>query len=279
MTTPCEVILYAENKAIASQVVADIEANSFRLEKKYNFYSDDSFVAALNSRMTNRLSIDSETRDVLTNVRELSQQTNGNFDITAGTLKQCLSLGSVKAVEACQETIKSHLGINSWNIEEDEIVFNNDIVQIDLGGVIKEYAVDQAGQIADQSGLSALINFGGDIYVNGAKPNGESFAVAIKNPKDKQQNLAVIQLQNQGLTTSAHYERSTEVEGKKYSHIIGDTRGDLKILSATVISDSVLTSGIFSTSLMLDSSLEVSNKLGVILIDEQLRLHQNIFKE
>lgn len=279
MTTPCEVVLYANNKSYAAEIASRIESNSFRLEKKYNFYSNDSFISAINTRKINHLTLDTETHKILTTVRRLSKQTEGLFDITAGTLKQCRSLATIKQVEACQKRLKSKVGINSWRIEGTKIIFRDLETQIDLGGVVKEYAVDQAGEIARQAGLSALVNFGGDIYVNGEKPDGQAFRIAIKNPKKPKQQLAIIQLKNQGLTTSAHYERSTKVEGKKYSHIIGEKTGALKILSATVISDSVLTSGIFSTSLMLNASLQLSNELGVILIDDQLRLHQNILAE
>ncbi len=278
MTTPCEVILYAEKETLAKKVAAEIEQNTFRLEKKYNFFSNDSIVSVINIRDTNRLEIDAETTEVLSIVRELSQQTDYNFDITVGTLKQCLSRESVSAVEECRERLKAHIGFNSWDIQGNELVFANPHVKIDLGGVIKEYAVDQAGKVARKAGLSALISFGGDIYVNGTKPDGQPFRVAIKNPKDPKQQLAIIQLQDQGLTTSAHYERSTRIEGKRYSHIVGEEKGDLKILSATVISPSVLESGIYSTSLMLNPTLSVSAHLGLILVDEQLRLHQNIFK-
>lgn len=276
MTTPCQLVLYTKNRGLAIRVADDIKKNSFRLEKKYNYYSEDSFVTKINKRKGNTIRIDSETRAVLSTVKKLSKKTNGNFDITVGTLKQCLKLNSIVAVEACRKKLKPHIGINSWDIEGDRLTIGNLHTQIDLGGVIKEYAVDQAGKIAKNAGISALINFGGDIYVNGSKPDGQSFGVAIKNPKNPEQKLAIIQLRDQGLATSAHYERSTKIEGKNYSHIIGESQGKLRILSATVISGSVLTSGIFSTSLMLDSSLQVSNKLGLILIDDQLRLHQNI---
>jgi len=49
------------------------------------------------------------------------------------------------------------------------------------------------------------------------------------------------------------------------------------ILSATVISHSVLTSGIYSTSLMVNSNLVIEGDINVVMIDEELRLHQNIF--
>lgn len=277
MTTPCEVVLYAESKETANKIRTDIEANSFRLEKKYNFYSNDSLVSAINNRKENRLTIDEETRKILVYVRELSIKTNELFDITIGTLKQCFGLGSIEEVEACRQRLKNCIGLDSWSLEGNELVFSDLRTNIDLGGVIKEYAVDQAGLIARQAALPALINFGGDIYANSVKPDGQPFNIAIKNPKNTKHNLAIIKIKNQGLATSADYERGTTIEGRRFSHIIGDKQGELKILSTTVISGSVLTSGIYSTSLMLNPALPVSSKLGLIFVDDQLRLHQNIY--
>lgn len=280
MTTPCEVQLYAKTENEAKKIASLIERNTRRLEKKYNFFSDDSLVSTLNNRVgTNNIRIDKETYNVLSFVRTLSVKTKGSFDITVGTLKQCSKLPSIYEVEACRAKLEPYIGLDKWSLMGDEVHFSNDIVKIDLGGVIKEYAVDQAAQIAKSVNMSALINFGGDIYVNGNKPDGAPFTVALKNPKNPIETIALLKLSNQGLTTSAHYERSTVIEGKNYSHIIGGTEScndNCAILSATVISDSVLTSGIYSTSLMINARLVVDASVNVVLIDEDLRIHQNI---
>ena len=281
MTTPCEIQLYAKGKDDAIRVARLIENNTRRLEKKYNFFSENSFLTRLNTRTENHIEIDDETRDVLSLVRVLSEKTQGLFDITVGTLKQCSTLATVDEVESCRARLTPLIGPDSWEVKGNYIRFSNSEVKLDLGGVIKEYAVDQGGGIVRKENIPALINFGGDIYVNDIKPDGSKFSVAIKNPNDTRQSIAILQLANQGLTTSAHYERSTLVEGKKYSHIIAkeaDFNSPLKvnILSATVVSDSVLTSGIYSTSLMIKPTLEVADDISVVLVDEQLRLHQNI---
>ncbi len=281
MTTKCEVQLYAKQAKDATRVARLIEENSRRLEKKYNFFSQDSLIAKLNNRTQPTMDIDQETQQVLSFVKTLSIKTQGCFDITTGTLKQCAKLPTREKIDACRARLLPFTGPNKWALQDNKIHFLNEHVKLDLGGVIKEYAVDQAGQIAKQYNMPALINFGGDIYVNGDKPDGSAFSVAVKNPKDPTQNIAILKLRNQGLTTSAHYERSTVVEGKSYSHIINntnaksDTNGQT-ILSATVISDSVLTSGIYSTSLMINPSLPIDKNINVVLVDEHLRLHQNI---
>lgn len=285
MTTPCEVQLYAADAKAADKVARLIEKNTRRLEKKYNFFSDDSLIAKINNREKAVVNIDKETHYVLSLVQTLSAKTKGSFDITVGTLKQCAKLTTVAKIEACRTRLQPFIGADKWRLTENSIHFSNEFVKLDLGGVIKEFAVDQAGEIAKNENMAALINFGGDIYVNGNKPDGSPFNVAIKNPKNPQENIAILQLSNQGLTTSAHYERSTVVEGESYSHIINanssnnndKTSNTSAILSATVISHSVLTSGIYSTSLMVNSNLVIEGDINVVMIDDELRLHQNIF--
>ena len=300
MTTPCEVQLYAADAKSADKVARLIENNTRRLEKKYNFFSDDSLIAKINNREQAIVNIDKETHHVLSLVQTLSATTQGSFDITVGTLKQCAKQTTVAKIEACRARLKPFIGADKWRLTENSLHFSNEFVKLDLGGVIKEFAVDQAGEIAKNENMAALINFGGDIYVNGNKPDGSPFNVAIKNPKNPKENIAILQLSNQGLTTSAHYERSTLVEGKSYSHIINasssnsnssnanssnanekqhndKTSNASAILSATVISHSVLTSGIYSTSLMVNSTLVIEGDINVVMIDDELRLHQNIF--
>jgi len=286
MATPCQVILYSATKSQANKVASAIEKNSRRLELKYNFFDPRSFLSTLNHRADKHrigkapavFELDDETTNILHKVKQLSLDTLGHFDISVGTIKHCSNLATATAIDTCRHDLKQFAGPDSWRITDHTIEFSNAWVKLDLGGVIKEYAVDQAGVIARNANMPALINFGGDIYVNGLKPDGSQFAVAIKNPKQPAENIAVIELTNQALTTSAHYERSEVIDGDLYSHIIGQpTSTAHTILSATVISDCVLTSGIYSTALLLDPSLELAANVGVLLIDQQLRAHQNIF--
>lgn len=112
---------------------------------------------------------------------------------------------------------------------------------------------------------SALINFGGDIYALGCKPNGQPFSVGIKNPLNPKEYITHANISNQALTTSASYERNHTIEDKNYSHIISTDTLQNRILSATVISSSVVESGVFSTALMIEPKLGTSLKNILIL--------------
>ena len=96
---------------------------------------------------------------------------------------------------------------------------------------------------------SALVNFGGDIYALGLKPNGEKFSIGIKNPKNPREYISNVKIPNEALTTSASYERNHEVEGKSYSHIISTQKLQKKIVSATVMASTTVEAGVFSTAL------------------------------
>ena len=140
-----------------------------------------------------------------------------------------------------------------------------------MGGFIKEYAVDNAVKIVKKSKIeAALINFGGDIYALGIKPNGYPFKISIKNPLDRQKYVEDVFLSNQALATSASYERNKTIEGKVYSHIMHIQELQTHIISSSVISSSVLESGVYSTALMVNPVLNIPFKK--ILADNKLHV-------
>ena len=242
-TSPCEVILYDIAKPKADTLASSILKTSKHLEQKYNFYDKHSYLSALNSRKEHHL--DLQTKEVLKETRELYKLTDGVFDISVGTLKKNF-----------HEDLKQFVGIEHWEIKKDKLVFDNPHTQLDLGGVIKEYAVDRAAMFLRKSKVkSALINFGGDLYALGAKPDGQAFSIAIKDPANPTQKFTSISISNSALTTSAHYER--------VGHIIGD-KSD--ILSSTVYGDKTLWCGAFSTAYLIKSNLLLPKRYRVLNI-------------
>lgn len=278
MTTPCRVKLYMESKQKATKCFKKIKKNTLDLEKKYNFFDQKSYLTiVINNRKRNKVSIDQQTFEVLKQVRDLSKKTNGIFDISIGTLKECYTHNSLAKVQKCLDTKMPYTGLDSWYLKDKKLYFKDLRTRIDLGGVIKEYAVDEAVKIAKEAKIkTALINYGGDIFGYGLKPNGEAFAIGIKNPTNPKENIAIVPLQNQALTTSANYERNKNIEGKQFSHIIGKNHSACEIISATTISNSTLISGVYSTVFMIEKDIFIPDSLAVLLIDKDLKIYQNL---
>lgn len=278
MTTPCKVQLYKVDEKTALKCFEEIKNNTLYLENKYNFYSQNSYLSKfINNRNKNKIKLDSQTAFVLKRVRDFSIQTNNLFDITMGTIKKCYNYNSLDLVRNSLEKYLAKTGIESWDIINRQLIFKYKETLLDLGGVIKEYAVDEAINIVKKNKIdSAIINFGGDIFTIGTKANGDTFSIAIKNPKNPKENLVIVNIRNQALTTSANYERKKEIQGEEFSHILTKTKQQKDIISSTIISKSTLQSGIYSTSFMIDTNIDIPEDMKVVLIDKELKLHQNI---
>ncbi|CAA6827846.1 MAG: Thiamin biosynthesis lipoprotein ApbE [uncultured Sulfurovum sp.] len=269
MTSPCELQLYCNDEHKARAIAKKIMIMAKRLENKYNFYNPDSYLSELNQRKTDVL--DTQTKDLLTRAKLFYKKTNGVFDITMGTLTQSRKLETLKQIEEASQRLKPFLGVEHFKIKKNRLTFNNPHTLIDFGGFVKEFAVDQAVKILKKEKITtALVNFAGDIYALGLKPNKQRFSIGIKNPLNPSEYLTSIKLSNQALTTSASYERSHKIEEKSFSHIISSSNLQDEILSATVVASSVVEAGVFSTALMIKPQLET--KLEKLLILKSLKL-------
>ena len=128
-------------------------------------------------------------------------------------------------------------------------------MQIDFGAVGKGYAGDRATAILKKYGIkSALLDFGGNIQTLGAKPDGNLWTVAVKNPFDSRPACS-IKIKDKCVITSGGYERFfIGDDGKKYIHIFDGKTGypvqnDLE--SVTIICNEGIYGDALSTSLFV----------------------------
>ena len=256
MSTDCEVILITPDKAKADSCAKAILTEAKRLEKKYSFYKEDSILSQINRRKME--SLDSESRSIIARALQYCKKTNGIFDITIGTIKHLYIEGDAQKLHVESNKLKAYVGCEHIKLKRDKIIFDNPYTIIDLGGFVKELAVDNASAIVRKYKIgSALINFGGDMYAVGRNEKGEKFTIAIKDPNNPTCNIHYIQIEDEALTTSASYERNYRLGDKTYSHILTPTPSDRGIKSATVVSKSCVESGIYSTALMINPKLPI----------------------
>ena len=264
MSTPCELILYAKDKTLADKAAQAVLIDTKRLEKKYNYYKKDSLLHAINTRQTQEL--DSETKTLLQRAKKYYTLTDTIFDISIATIKPLYT--SVKEVEELQiqkEKLKEFIGCEHFTIKKNKIHFDNPHTQIDLGGFVKEYAVDQAIKIIKKHKISsALVNYGGDIYALGLKPDGNLFSIGIKDPSNPDIFAREVFLENQALTTSASYERNYTIASTTYSHILSKNEYKNKPKSVSVISNNCVQSGVYSTSIMIHRDLQTNNEVIIL---------------
>lgn len=263
-TSPCELQLFHASKTVCDSVAATVLRRSKQLEAKYSFFDPNSFLSSINNRTSSKVKIDSETSQLLKTLAPLMEATNFVFDIAyAGTLKNARNN---------MEDMLLYASSKHYELTKNKLTFSNPYTKIDLGGVVKEYAIDEAAKIIRKNKIkSALINFGGDVTVVGSKL-GEKWKIGVKNPKNPEIDLFVVELEECSLASSGHYERGVTIENRRFSHIIENKNTLSSLLQASAIHKSALTAGVFSTALLIDDSLKPPSDISLRLVNDKLEI-------
>ena len=227
-----------------------------RIEQKYSRFRSDSVISHINDNAFRRsVPCDGETVALINHAANLHAQSQGRFDITSGVLRTVWRFAE-KTVPT-PDTVRSVLERVGWqHVDWDGhmIRFKREGMELDLGGLGKEYAADRAARMLRESGVTnGLVNLGGDIVAIGVKTNGDQWAVGVYDPFDKSRILGYLPIDNLAVATSGDYERRMVVDGKSYSHILDPVTGypvDYWT-SVTVVAGTCLLAGSVSTTVML----------------------------
>ena len=224
----CEIQLFDKSRIRAKGIVKQLIDEVARLEKKYSRFREDSFLTEINSSAGNKLglAIDGETQSLINHALNCFEQSDGLFDITAGTLNKIWDFKKALVPSQSQiDAAQSHVGLHKISCKESHIHLPRDM-QIDLGGIVKEYAADSVARLARSLGVEhGLVNLGGDYSVIGPQPGNKPWTVGISSPVSESGIMAKIDLDDGGLASSGDYERFFMHEGKRYSHILNPMTG------------------------------------------------------
>ena len=253
MGTACELRLYAPSTELAhlvsSAVVGDIE----RLEAKYSRYRSTSELSAINRIAANAgsISVDDETAQLLDYADTCNRESGGLFDISSGILRQAWDFKS--GLLPAPQKVAALLDRTGWhklNWQRPLLKFSVPGMELDFGGIVKEYAADRAATLCQQHRIQhALINLGGDIRVVGPEADGKPWRIGISDPADPVRALCTVELQSGALASSGDYQRCITVDGVRYSHILNPLTGwPVRHLAAvSVVADLCVIAGSAST--------------------------------
>lgn len=257
MGSPCELQLYAEHaaaaKAVANIAMEDVE----RLEARYSRYRPDSVLSQINrvAAVGGGTVVDAETASLLDYADACYRQSDGLFDITSGVLRKAwrfdqFALPSPVLIESLLERIGWHKV--RWQLPNLEFPAG---MEIDFGGIVKEYAADRLGTLCVEAGCtSGLINLGGDIRVIGPHPDGRPWHVGIQDPRQQETSaIGTLRLHRGAVATSGDYQRCINIGGTRYGHVLNPKTGwpVRHMASVTVVADFCVIAGSASTIAML----------------------------
>lgn len=271
MGTPCAVQLYAKTHVKAKRAAAKVVADVQRLEALYSRYRDDSFLSEINrvAAVGGSITVDAETAGLLDYAATCYQQSDGLFDITSGILRQAWDFKSGEvADEAVIQKLLSRVGWDKLHWQSPVLKFLVAGMEIDFGGVVKEYAVDRAATLCLEMGIQhGIVNLGGDIKVIGPHADGSPWRVGIRHPRDAGAVLQTLDLYNGALASSGDYERCVTLNGIRYGHVLNPKTGwpVRRMACVSVIGDFCVVAGSAATIAMLkeDKGPEWLGELGL----------------
>jgi thiamine biosynthesis lipoprotein len=257
MGSPCEIQMFAGSDAQASRtsdlVIADVE----RLEALYSRYRDTSFLSKINrvAATGGSIAVDNETAQLLNYAATCHAQSEGRFDITSGILRRAWRFDRDQPPDAALvESLLDRVGWHRLDWSPPVLSFPLAGMEIDFGGIVKEYAVDRAATICRNAGVpNAVINLGGDLRVVGPRADGSPWKVGIRHPRKKDGIVESVLMREGALASSGDYERCIVFDGVRYGHILNPTTGwPVKEMAAvSVLSDLCVVAGSASTIAML----------------------------
>lgn len=255
MGCPCGLQIYAPDDVTADNVFKAVFAEVDRLDRYYTNYAPSSFTAAINRSAGDKkgIVVDPETATLLDYAQQCTLMSDGLFDITAGALRRAWIFEAKNPTLPSQQTLDKLLTLIGWDKviwENPRLVLPQPGMMIDFGGVVKEYAADAAEKVCRSMDIyHGHIDMGGDIKIIGPHVDGSPWRIGVNHPRKPGEQIAAIKLGAGAIATSGDYERSIEIGGQTYSHILNPKTGwpVEGISSVTVIADHCLIAGSLTT--------------------------------
>lgn len=230
--TLVEVSIYGESETRAKQAAGDVLHEFQRLHDMLHAWQP-SELSDLNAAFAkgDSLAISAELVAILRDATQISQQSRQLFNPAIGGLVQLWGFHAdqFNPVQPEEKQVAKWVAANPQMsnifIERGRAQSKNKLVQVDLGGYAKGYALDRAAELLRKQGINnALINIGGNIYAMGR--HGERpWRVGIQHPR-KPGALATLELRDgEAIGTSGDYQRYFMVGDVRYCHLINPRSG------------------------------------------------------
>ena len=234
MGTAFNIVLFAPDSSRAREAADAAYARIDTLNQHLSDYLAESELSLLSATAGTgqHVPLSHDLWTVLAAAQHLARESNGAFDVTVGPLTRlwrwAMRRGQLPPTDRLERARRAvgfrHLVLDS--LTQTALLKQPDM-QLDLGGIAKGYAVDEALAVLQAHGLSrALVDGGGDIRLGDPPPETLGWRIAIdvvqaNGEKMKEHRL----LANQAVATSGATYRFVEVEGVRYSHLLNPHTG------------------------------------------------------
>ena len=245
MGTEARIVLYARSRAGAEDAAQAAFARIAALDATLSDYRKTSELLAVlmrGERVPVRVSDDLFA--VLRASLALSEETNGAFDVTVGALTSLRRDTGARTMRGVRETTQltpcEALSRVGWkyvvlDTVEHTVAFRLSGIRLDVGGIAKGYAADEALEVLRAHDIDrALVSIGGDLVAGRAPPDATGWRVDVAGADSAH---ASITIENRAVSSSGDTEQHVDSAGVRYSHVVDPRTGQplTSRIAATVI--------------------------------------------
>lgn len=278
MGTRFNIVLYADSTAdsLANKAAEDAFSRIEELNQIMSDYEEDSELNQLSrtSGSGRAVRVSDDLFIVIKESIRMAELSDGLFDISIGPMSKFWRIvrrspdPQLPSDEEISE-LKKNVGYQHirLNQKDQTVELQAPDMQLDLGGIAKGYAAEEALKVLENYGIErALIDAGGDVTLGNAPPGREFWNVVVpKNQKSEENRFIILQVADRTVTTSGDLFQFVEIDGKRYSHIINPVTGlgSTNQIQATVIAPNGMTADALSSILTL-----INPEDGISLINQ-----------
>lgn len=259
MASPCEVIFDMAEPTQARWLGKLAVNEARRVESKYSRYRDDNIIHEINNSRGQPVVVDEETAGLLDFADHLYRISKGRFDVTSGVLRRRWHFDGSDRVPS-RKQVKALLPLVGWHRVDwkKPVITLPEGMELDLGGLGKEYAVDRVvSLLAERTAAAFLVNFGGDLRALGQRRDGREWEVGVERPGFEGQAALQLRLKVGALATSGDANRFLLKDGVRYPHILNPRTGWPVMKaprSVTVLADTCTEAGLLATMGLLQGA-------------------------
>lgn len=253
-------VVLTDDKASLENLGEGITEVLEEVDASMSTWREDSELSRLNGRedQSDWIDISVPLHEVLATAVDVSSLTEGAFDITIGPVVNLWGFGPEARPDKVPDDDELAARLEATGYEKLELRAEPPAVRaskpqyIDLSAIAKGYGVDAVARYLESAGVTSyLVEIGGEVRVNGRKPDGSAWRLAIEEPVSEQRQInRVVALDQHAMATSGDYRNYYESEGRRYSHTIDPDTGRPivhNLASVTVIAENAMLADALAT--------------------------------
>jgi len=255
MDTIMTLSVYNQSAEEGTEVLRKAAARIEELEALLSVTDENSEIYQANHAGSSPVPLSEDTRELLEEALALCGETGGALDVTVYPVVRAwgFTAGNYRVPEAKEiSALLEKVGYDRAELDGDRLTLPEG-TELDLGAVAKGYTGDRLMELFREAGISsAIVELGGNVQALGAKPDGESWRIAVQAPEGGY--AGVLEITDKAVVTSGGYQRYFEKDGETYIHIIDPSTGypaRTGLASVTIVADSGFLGDGLSTALFV----------------------------